>query len=103
MARLPEAQRLKLAELSGVAARWGNGDRRDAPRVEAVAAVHEVTTDPWLLGIEQGSAAADPQGISGPIVELMRAAGADQAVAAEHEATSRARLRGMGIRDRPAP
>lgn len=98
IALLPEAQRLVLASLSGVAARWGIGDLRDAPRDQALAAVHEVTRDPQLLGVEAGAAAADPKQISGPIVELMRAAGADMQVAAEHEAETRARLTAMGIR-----
>lgn len=103
VARLKRAQRLTLASLSGVAARYGAGEERDAPRAQAIAAVHAVTRDPVLLGIQAGAAAADPQGMSGPIVDLLHAAGADMAIAAEHEATIRARLTAMGIRYHDGP
>ncbi|RLK13335.1 hypothetical protein DER29_4353 [Micromonospora sp. M71_S20] len=89
---LPAWQRIKLAELSGVAGRYGIGSDRDAPRDEAIAAVHAVTTDPELLGIQAGVALADPHGISGPTVELLRAAGADMRLAEAHAAEVRARL-----------
>lgn len=95
---LPARDRLVLAGLSGVAGRYGIGSDRDAPRDQAVAAVHEVTTDARLLGIQAGGAMADPRGISGPIVELLEAAGADMAVAAEHAAEVRARLERQGTR-----
>lgn len=96
--RLPQRQRIVLAELSGVAGRYGNGSDRDRPRDEAVAAVRAVTTDPVLLGIQAGVALADPHGISGPTVELLKAAGADMQVAAEHAAEVRARLERQGAR-----
>ncbi|WP_319460099.1 hypothetical protein [Micromonospora sp. RTP1Z1] len=98
VSKLPQAQRLVLAELSGVARRYGNGTDRDAPRDQAVAAVCDVTTDPELLGIQAGVAMADPHGISGPTVELLRAAGADMDVAAQHAAEVRARLESQGTR-----
>lgn len=88
---LPQRDRLILAELSGVAGRYGTGHDR-APRAEAIAAVHQVTTDPQLLGIQAGVAMADPHQISGRTVELLQAAGADMQVAAEHAAEVRARL-----------
>ncbi len=89
---LPQWQRLLLAELSGVAGRYGIGADRDAPREDAIAAVHAVTTDPRLLGIQAGAALADPHGISGPAVELLRAAGADMELAEQHAAEVRQRL-----------
>ncbi|MFI6332905.1 hypothetical protein ACIBBG_31940 [Micromonospora chersina] len=95
---LPARDRLVLAELSGVAGRYGAGAERDAPREEAIAAVHQVTTDPELLGIQAGVALADPHGISGPTVELLQAAGADMTVAEQHAAEVRERLGRAGIR-----
>jgi hypothetical protein len=41
-----------LAALSAVAGRYGTGKDRHAPRAEAIAAVHEVTTNPWLLHVQ---------------------------------------------------
>ncbi|NIL44020.1 hypothetical protein HCB17_25060 [Salinispora arenicola] len=90
---LPQSQRLLLAELSGVARRYGTGDRRDAPREVAVAAVRAVTDDPVLLGVQAGVALVDPHGIHGPIVVLLEAAGADMTVAEQHAAEVRERLR----------
>ncbi|MFI6333182.1 hypothetical protein ACIBBG_33520 [Micromonospora chersina] len=98
VAKLPVADRLVLAELSGVAGRYGTGSDRDRPREEAVAAVRAVTTDPKLLGIQAGVALADPHGISGPTVELLAAAGADMMVAEQHAAEVRARFERTGIR-----
>ncbi|WP_018908747.1 hypothetical protein [Salinispora arenicola] len=89
---LPQRQRLLLAELSGVAGRHGTGDRRDAPREVAVAAVRAVTADPVLLGVQAGVALVDPHGIHGPTVALLQAAGADMAVAEQHAAEVRERL-----------
>ncbi|MCX5066889.1 hypothetical protein OOJ91_13640 [Micromonospora lupini] len=99
---LPAADRLVLAGLSGVAGRYGTGSDRDTPRDQAIAAVREVSTDPRLLGIQAGVALADPQGISGPTVELLQAAGADMEVAAAHAAEVRARFERAGIQyERP--
>lgn len=95
---LPARDRLVLAELSGVAGRYGTGRDRDLPRDEARAAVRAVSADPRLLGIQAGVALADPQGTSGPIVELLQAAGADMAVAAQHAAEVRERFEQAGIR-----
>jgi hypothetical protein len=90
--RLSAAERLTLASLSGVSARYGWGTQRDAPRDEAVAAVREVTTDSRLLGIVAGQAAVDPYGTRRAEVELLLAAGADPDVAAAAEAELRTRL-----------
>lgn len=89
---LPQPQRLILAELSGVARRYGTDGMRNAPREVAVTAVRAVTTDPVLLGIQAGVALVDPHGINGPIVELLQAAGADMTVAEQHAAEVRERL-----------
>ncbi|QDY06176.1 hypothetical protein FJK98_02530 [Micromonospora sp. HM134] len=101
---LPARERLVLAELSGVAGRYGTGVDRDVDRDQAVTAVRAVTDDPVLLGIGAGTAMADPLGISGPTVQLLAAAGADMDVAAQHAAEVRARLERQGVRyDRPPP
>lgn len=94
---LPQRQRIKLAELPGVAGRYGIGAGRDRPQEEAIAAVRAVTTDPQLLGIQAGVALADRHGISEPVVRLLEAAGADMAVAEQHAAEVRARLEGRTI------
>ncbi|MGS2619959.1 hypothetical protein ACVCAH_36620 [Micromonospora sp. LZ34] len=98
VSKLSQRRRILLAELSGVAGRYGTGADRDAPRTEAIAAVRAVTTDRQLLGIQAGVALADPHGISGPTVELLEAAGADMQVAKEHAAEVRARLERQGSR-----
>ena len=81
---LPRRERQVLATLCEVAGRYGIGEDRHAPGAEAIAAVHEVTTNPWLLGIGAGVAMADPTGISGPTLRLLEAAGADMRVVAGH-------------------
>lgn len=81
-----------------MAGRYGCGTDRDKPRAEAVAAVHAVTADATLLGIQAGVAMADPTGISRPTVKLLEAAGADMQVAEQHAAEVRARLESRGTR-----
>lgn len=81
VSRLPRPDRLLLAELSGVAGRYGHGTMRDTPRAEAVAALRSVSTDPRLLGIACGHAMVDPHGVQAAMVDLLRQAGADPAVA----------------------
>ncbi|MFE7869775.1 hypothetical protein ACFUYE_05420 [Micromonospora humida] len=101
---MPAQDRLTLAELSGVAGRYGSGTDRDVDRDQAVAAVRAVTDDPVLLGIQAGAAMADPVGISAPTVELLAAAGADMTVAEQHAAEVRERMERQGVRyDRPPP
>ena len=96
--KLQARDRLVLAEVSGLAGRYGTGTDRDADRQETVTAIREVTTDGWLLGIAAGAKMADPHNLSGPAVELLAAAGADMVVAEEHAAEVRARLESAGIR-----
>ena len=100
---LPQRDRLILAELSGVAGRYGTGTGADeeAPRDAAIAAVRDVTTDGWLLGIAAGVAMADPHGMSLRTVELLDAAGADTAVAHHHAGEVRERFKRAGIRYEP--
>lgn len=93
VANLPAKDRLVLAELLGVARRYGTGSERDAPRDVAAARVRQVSADPGLLGIAAGVAMADPHGVEGPTLELLTAAGADLAVAEQHAEHVRTRLR----------
>jgi hypothetical protein len=92
-ADLDAAQRMALARISGIGQRWAFGDHRDRPRTEAVAAIHAVTRDPVVLGIALGGAIhqteAEPRGQG--LVELYRAAGADEDVAAVNLAWQRSR------------
>jgi hypothetical protein len=56
------------------------------PRIEAVAALHEISTDPAALGVALGRAPATidigRHASYQPLAELYRAAGADEQVAA---------------------
>ncbi|MET8908407.1 hypothetical protein [Micromonospora sp. NPDC004551] len=98
---LSQRDRLILAELSGVAGRYGTGADQDAPRDAAIAAVRDVTTNAWLLGIAAGVAMADSHGMSLRTVELLDAAGADMAVAHHHAGEVRERFKRAGIRYEP--
>lgn len=98
VARLPQAQRLALAGVQGVARRYTAGTDRDRPRAEAIAAVHSETADPMLLGLAAGAMAADPQRSMDSAVALLLEAGADPAVAAQHELEVRGRLEATGVR-----
>jgi hypothetical protein len=78
--------------------RYGAGSDRDVPRDEATTAVHAVTRDPELLGIQADVAMADPTGISGPTAELLEVAGADKQVAEQYAAEVRERFESQGTR-----
>ncbi|MEU7171908.1 MULTISPECIES: hypothetical protein [Micromonospora] len=95
---LSQRERLILAELSGVAGRYSTGVDRDRSQDEAIAAIRAVTTDARLLGIQAGVALADPCQMSGKTVRLLKAAGADMAVAAGHAMDVRERMRRQGAR-----
>lgn len=91
---LDQRRRLELAKISGAGQRWTFGDLRDLPQAEAVAALHTITRDPVLYGLALGGALADleenPQW--GPaLIELYRACGADEDVAARNLAWQRER------------
>lgn len=87
-AQLSSERRMQLATLSGTAQRWGIGALRDRPLDEAVAALHEITRDPLVLGVALGNAMAgvelDGYASYARLVEMFRAAGADEDVAAAH-------------------
>jgi hypothetical protein len=84
---LDKRRRLERAKISGEGQRFAFGDWKDRPRAEAVAALHAITRDPVLYGLALGGALAQleeyPQW--GPaLVELYRACGADEDVAARN-------------------
>jgi hypothetical protein len=89
VAGLPRDQGMALAKVTGAAWRYSIGGRRDATRDEALSVVHEITRDPFLLGIALGIARADSIGHNGPYLDLLEAAGADLEVAALQEAEER--------------
>lgn len=86
--RLPRAERLAIAQLSGTAARHAAG----AGEGDAVAALHAISGDPTLLAIAAAAYLAeehDPRAVEA--LRLLRAAGADEQVLAEHAEQVRAR------------
>jgi hypothetical protein len=84
-ADLDRKRGLLLAEISGIGQRYCRGTASGRPRDEALAAMYAVTRDPVLYGLALGAALSDleqfPQWGSG-LVELYRAAGPDEHVAA---------------------
>jgi len=98
-ADLDRHQRIALARISGRVQRLAFGALRDWRLVEKVAALHEETRDRAVLGIALGAAMASVELEGLPnfaaVVELLRAAGADEQVAAAHFEWQRDRLRRM--------
>jgi hypothetical protein len=88
--RLGDRDRIALARVGAVAARYGHGNAADAPRAEALAALREICTDPVVLGIAAGAHLVDPYGYKHRAVDLLREVGADMTVAQEHAAELRA-------------
>lgn len=86
---------MQVAEIAGTASRYALGGDRDRPRDEAVAALHEITRDPVVLGHVLGGFFYRVETKSAghaAAVELLRAAGADEATAAVHVEALRERL-----------
>jgi hypothetical protein len=96
--RLPAAERIALAEVQGIARRYATGRDRDRGQADAVAELRAVTTDPRLLGIAAGIAAADPTGAGDLAAELLIAAGGNQTTAVEQTRKIRERMEAGGIR-----
>jgi hypothetical protein len=96
--KLTSRQRLDLAKISGIGQRRALGPDRDRGLEEALAELREVTRDPMILGLALGSAlaVAEAQEWQQPLVDLYRAAGADEQVAAEHRDLQRERFRRYG-------
>ena len=87
-ADLNAEQQLAVAQLTVAALGWVIGDRRYRSRDEAIAALHEISTDPAVLGVALGRALAhvelDGMRAYQRLAELYRAAGADERVAAAY-------------------
>lgn len=76
---------MHVAYLTGVADRYAIGADRDRPRDEAIAALHEITRDPVVLGHAMGGflhRAATESGGWTAAAELLRQAGADEDIGA---------------------
>ena len=80
--QLPGETRMAVAKFHGTAHRWGVGPHKDKPLTEAVAALHEVSTDPVALGVVFASelAAVELDGYAWQqrTVDMLRQAGADE-------------------------
>lgn len=97
--RLPKPEGLQLARLAGVGRRWMSRPLDDAGRAQAVAELHQVTTDAHLLGLALGHAQAELELTShgkAELVGLYEAAGGDPEVAAAAVQRQRDRVRQTG-------
>jgi hypothetical protein len=94
-AELDSTQRMALAKVSGAGQLWAFGRLKNRPRDEAVAALRAITRDPVVFGIALGGALhqADAEPWGPALVDLFRAAGADEQVAAANLAWHRTRRR----------
>jgi hypothetical protein len=101
-ASLTSTQRLQLAKVSGTGQLWCFGAMKDRPRPEAIAAIHEESRDPAVLGIALGAALAavelDGWVWNERLAELYRAAGADEQIAAVNLEWHRTQRRTLGRR-----
>jgi hypothetical protein len=93
IAHLPKDQRIKVAQLSGTAERYAAGRGEGDP----VAALHEITTDPALLGAAAASylviCEREPRNVHAPAaLRFLKEAGADLAALAEEAERVRYRL-----------
>jgi hypothetical protein len=80
-----ELDRMAVAMISGSASRLSIGRDKDVPRDQALAELHEISTDPAVLGHVLGGVlhrieTEHPYHLA--TAELLRAAGADEDVAA---------------------
>lgn len=86
MGRLPKAEGIAVARLSGVALRHaaGQGDRDPAGVDGPTAELHAISTDPRLLGIAAARHTVNPTALDRRAAQLLRDAGADEQMIAEH-------------------
>lgn len=94
---LPKQKRLTAAHLSGTIGRLSRGIDRGLSREQKLAAIRAITTDPEILGYEMGPIlAAEPPTwpeADAEALDLLRAAGADEAAAEANAEWQRDRLR----------
>lgn len=87
--RYPEltaAQRMQVAKIAGTVRRLAFGDLNHLPLEAKLGKLHAITRDPVVLGHQLGDCLANIDEIGSSFqacVELLRAAGADEAVAAD--------------------
>lgn len=92
---LSDRQRMQVAEATGTASRYGIGRDRHRPREQALAELRKITTDRVVLGHVLAGYLYRVETESpgyGPVVELLREAGADEAAAAAELARLRERI-----------
>lgn len=91
---LPKAQRVAVARLSGCAMRHASGRGEGEP----IAELHEISTDPVLLGLAAAGYVHRQPGdeYGAAALELLRAAGADEQVLADEAERIRARRDRLG-------
>lgn len=103
-ADLAQDQRLRLAMISGHGQRLALGTLEHLPSPDAIAQLHAITRDPVVYGVALGAALAnvelDGWAHAAALVDLYRAAGADEEVAASCLDWHRDR---PAYRNRPSP
>jgi len=90
---LPKGKRLTAAKLAGHLQRVAWGNLRDLPFPRKVEDLWAITRDPEILGHELGPYLAEEPPTAGgaAAIELLRAAGADEAVGERNAAWQRER------------
>jgi hypothetical protein len=94
---MSEPDRMAVAKVSGAAERLTIGVDKDVPLAVALAELHEISTDPAVFGEVLGAIlyrVETEHPYFGTVAELLRAAGADEDVAAARLATLRERAAG---------
>lgn len=83
---LTSTQRMQVAKIAGGAERLAFGDLRHLPLEQKLAELHAISTDPAVLGHQLGDSLANVEEVGSHFqacVDLLRAAGADEAAAAD--------------------
>lgn len=80
---LPHEKRISAARLAGAAVALAYGRNRDLPLEVKLARIWQITRDPQIIGHCLGPHLAEPKPAAGDraVIELLRAAGADEAAA----------------------
>lgn len=96
---LTSAQRMAAAKVSGAVTRLAFGRDSGLPLEQKLAELHRLTRDPVVIGHVLGDCLADVTEVGSSFqacVDLLRAAGADEAAAVEKVAWRRFRLERIG-------
>ncbi len=104
---LTAEQRMALAKVSGLAQRYAWGVLAERPRAEALQDLWSITWDPIVFGVALGAALAnvelDEWPLAHALVDLHRAAGADEHVAERQLAWHRTRPEYQSLPQQPRP